>query len=423
MTVARSRTRARAADLTLLRDRRFARLTGGRAVSTLGTAFGPIALAFGVLALPNAGPDTLSVVLAGHSVPQLALVLFGGVIGDRMPRHRVLVAGHLLAGTAWTAMAVMVLTGWAPVPVLTGSAFLAGVASALLLPALTSVVPDVVPRESLQSANALLRLITNTANLAGLAVAGVAVAALGPGTALAVNAATNLTAAGLLAGLGAVGPVRRLAARRILPDLRDGLVEFVKRQWVWVTVLCAAFINAGTAAAFGVLGPVLADQQLGGAVPWSMVMVGYTAGMLASVVVALRWRPHHPLRSALLLTPLLAAPLLALGVGVPLALVIVAAVASGAALSLFSVLWETTLQRHVPTDTLARVTSCNYLVALSLKPIGIVLVGHTAAEFGAGPAMLMLGGLLLVAGLAALTSPQVRQLTEETETFDERTVR
>lgn len=417
-----SRTRPRAADLTLLRDRRFARLVAGRAVSTFGTAFGPIALAFGVLALPGGGADTLSVVLAGHAVPQLALVLLGGVVGDRIPRHRVLVAGHILAGLAWAVTAGMVATGWAPLPVLTAAAVLAGTATALLLPALTSVVPDVVPRESLRAANALLRLSTNTANLTGLALAGAAVAWLGPGPALAVDAATYLLAAALLAGLGTAGP-GRLAVRKILPDLREGLVEFTRRQWVWVTVLAAAFLNAGTAAAFGVLGPVLAEQRLGGAVSWSLVMVGYTAGMLGSVVVALRWRARRPLRSAVLLTPVFAAPLAALGFGAPLPLVVLAAVAAGAALSLFSVVWETTLQRHVPGGTLARVTSCNYLVALSLKPAGIVLVGHAAAGVGAGPAMLALAGLLLVAGLAALVSPQVRQLTDDTEVVDGRAVR
>ena len=308
------RARSRTANPARLRDRRFLRLAAGRAISTFGTAFGPIALAFGVLALPGAGPGTLSVVLAGQAVPQLVLVLLGGVIGDRVPRHRVLVAGHTLAGLAWAAMAGMVATGWAPLPVLTAAAALAGTASALLLPALTSVVPDVVPRESLQAANAWLRLSTNIANLTGLALAGVAVAWLGPGVALAVDAATYLLAAGLLAGLGTAGP-NRLAVRKVLPDLREGLVEFARRQWVWATVLSAAFLNAGTAAAFGVLGPVLAEQRLGGAVPWSLVMMGYTAGMLGSVVLALRWRVRRPLRSAVLLTPLLAAPLGALASG------------------------------------------------------------------------------------------------------------
>jgi MFS family permease len=297
------------ADLALLRRRRFALLFAGRTVSLFGTSFGPIALAFGVLALPGATPATVSVVLAGHAVPQLAFMLLGGVIGDRLARHRVLVTAQTMSGAAFTGLSVMLLTGWAPLPLLTACAVLAGSASALLLPALTSVVPEVVDATDLQPANALLRLGGNSAGVAGLALAGVAVAVLGPGVALAVNAATYLVAAGLLAGIGSATPIRlRAAPRQVLADLRVGFREFAARQWLWTTVVSAAFVNAGSAAAFGVLGPVLARERLGGAVPWSVILAAYTAGMLSSVVAALRLRPARPLLAAAAVTPLLAGP-------------------------------------------------------------------------------------------------------------------
>lgn len=197
----------------------------------------------------------------------------------------------------------------------------------------------------------------------------------------------------------------------MLADLRAGLREFTGRQWLWVVVVAAAFLNAGRAAGFGVLGPVLAAEQLGGAVPWSIILVGFTAGLLASALVAARIRPARPLRTAALVTPLLAAPLVAMGGAAPLVVVTAAAFFAGAALNVFSVLWETTLQRQVPSAALARVTSCNYLIALSLRPIGIYLAGQAATGVGAGPTMLALGAVLLLAGVVPLASPQVRRLT------------
>jgi MFS family permease len=418
MTTAR-RLRPLRTDLALLRQRRFALLFAGRTVSMFGNAFGPVAIAFGVLALPGATPATLAVVLAGHAVPQLGLMLLGGVIGDRFPRYRVLMAAELLSGGAFAGLAGMLLTGWAPLPLLTGAAVLAGSASALLLPALTGVVPEVVDRDRLQPANALLRLGGNTANIGGLLVAGAVVALLGAGTALAVDAGSYLVAAILLAGLRPPG--RAAAAgrpgrpRRVWSDLRDGFREFTGRPWLWAMVGSAAFVNAGSAAAFGVLGPVLARDRLGGALPWSVILAGYTAGMLLSVLAALRVRPARPLRTAALVTPLLAAPLVGLGAAAPLLAVVAAALSAGAALNLFSVLWDTTLQRQVAPARLARVTSCNYLVALSLKPVGIYLAGRAAVDLGAGRSMLLLAGLLVLAGLAPLASSQVRQLTDRTE--------
>jgi MFS family permease len=402
-----------ATDLSLLRRRRFALLFAGRTVSMFGNAFGPVAIAFGVLALPGATAATLSAVLAGHAVPQLGLMLLGGVIGDRLPRHKVLVAAETLSGCAFAGMAAMLLSGWAPLGLLIGAAFVAGCASALLLPALTGVLPEVVERDGLQPANALLRLGGNAANIGGIAVAGAAVALLGPGVALAVDAATYFAGAALLAGLRTTATAATAAtARRLWADLREGFREFTSRQWLWLVVGSAAFLNAGSAAAFAVLGPVLAAERLGGAIPWSLILAGFTAGMLLSVLAALRIRPVRPLRTAALVTPLLAAPLVAMGVGAPVAVVVAAAFCAGAAFNVFGVLWETTLQQGVPPGALARVTSCNYLVALSLKPVGIYLAGYAAAGLGAAPAVLALGAVLLLAGLVPLASPQVRRLTD-----------
>ena len=412
MTAGTRPARSPIADLSLLRRRRFALLFAGRTISMAGNVFGPIAIAFGVLALPGATPATLSAVLAGHAVPQLGLMLAGGVVGDRFPRQWVLVLAETLSGCAFAALAVMLLTGWAPLPLMVGAAFVAGCASALLLPTLTGVIAEVVDRNELRAANALLRLGGNAASIGGVAIAGAVVVLLGPGVAVAIDAATYFIAAALLAALRMAAPTPR-TRRRIWSDLREGFREFAGRQWLWTVVASAAFLNAGTAAMFTVLGPVLAAQRLGGPIGWSLVLAAYSAGMLLSVLAALRIHPARPVLTAALVTPLLAAPLAALGLGAPVAVTAAAAFCAGAAFNVFSVLWETTLQQRVPAAALARVTSCNYVVALSLKPLGIYLAGHAAIGLGPGRATLATGAILLVAGLVPLASPQVRQLTDD----------
>src|SRR5262245_12795173 len=150
-------------DLTILRDRRFGLLFAARTASVLGSAFGPVALAFGVLALPGATATTLSLVTAAEAIALVAFMLVGGVIADRLPRFRVMVAADLGAALAWGGLAVMLLTGWAPLGMMVAASALAGMATALFYPALTGVVPEVVPAERLQSANGILRLGQNLA--------------------------------------------------------------------------------------------------------------------------------------------------------------------------------------------------------------------------------------------------------------------
>lgn len=389
---------------------RFWLFFGARTVSVLGNAFGPIALAFGVLALPGTTPATLGLVLAAQGVPQLALLLFGGVIGDRFPRYRVLIAAELLSCLAYTALAGMLLTGWAPVPALSVAAFVAGAASAFLLPSLTGTVKELVPAEALQRANGQLRLGTNSARIGGLLAAGAIVAWLGPGVALAVDAASYAVAAGLLSLLRLPSSVRT-DRRDLIGELRAGWREFTGRSWLWSTVAAAGVINAASTAAIGVLGPVLARDRLGGAFGWSLVLGGYAVGMLVGVVVAIRFQPRRPLQAALLFTPVLALPLLALGVDAPLPLVVATAFCAGVAMDIFGVLWDTLMQTEVPAEALSRVSSYEYLIALSLKPAGALVAGHVAVGFGPAAGLLGFGGLMLFAAAGALATPAVRHHT------------
>jgi predicted MFS family arabinose efflux permease len=399
---------------------RFWIFLSARTVSVLGNAFGPIALAFGILSLPGATAATLGLVLAAQGVPQLALLLVGGVIGDRFPRNRVLVVAELVSGVAYACLAAMLLTGQAPILLLCAAAFVAGAASALLLPSLTGTVADLVPADSLQRANGRLRLGTNSARIAGVVAAGAVVVWLGPGAALVIDATTYFVAAALLstlrlptssgsgsAGSGSVGTAGS-GRRDLFGDLRTGWREFSSRSWLLTTVVAAAVINAASTAAFGVLGPALAKDRLGGALAWSVVLAGYSVGMLAGVVVAIRFKPRRPLPTAVLFAHLLALPLLALGFRAPLPVIVLAAVCAGVATDIFGVLWDTTMQTEVPAAALSRVSSYEYLVSLSLKPVGAVVAGFVAADLGPAAGLLLFGGLIVLAAAGALTQPAVR---------------
>lgn len=399
-------------DLELLRDRRFALLFTARTVSVLGSAFAPVALAFGVLELAGANATTLSVVLVAQAVPQIVFMLAGGVLADRFPRYRVMIAGEVLCAAAYTVLAAMLVTGWAPLPGLVVAAALSGIGVALFFPALVGIVPEVVAAERLQSANGLLRLGTNSARIAGYALAGGTVVLVGAGPALAVSAAMFAGSALLIAALRLPPRVRSATGPATTPltDLRDGWREFVSRQWLWVIVLQFAFLVMALQAAHGVLGPVVAKEDLGGAAAWSAVLAGEAVGMLVGVLIAIRIRPRRPMLVAVALTLPTALPYLLLGVYAPLWTVVLGAVVMGICFDIFGVLWETSLQREVPPDVLSRVSSYDALGSLMFGPIGLLVAGPAAAVFGARPALIACAGLIVLATLAALCSPGVRNM-------------
>jgi len=75
-------------DLRLLRQHDLGLVLVSRFVSDLGTGMAPIALAFGVLALPGGDARSLGLVLLCAAVPRLLFFLVGGVLADRFDRPR-----------------------------------------------------------------------------------------------------------------------------------------------------------------------------------------------------------------------------------------------------------------------------------------------------------------------------------------------
>ena len=120
-----------------------------------------------------------------------------------------------------------------------------------------------MPQPLLQEANALLALARNATAIGGAAIAGFVVAASAPAVAIAFDAATFLAAAGIVA-LMRLERVPRAEAHSFFSELATGWHEFRSRTWLWLIVLQFSLLLAVDIGAFSVLGPVVADEELGG---------------------------------------------------------------------------------------------------------------------------------------------------------------
>ena len=267
----------------VLAIRAFRLLLIGRSMSVLGDRMVSVALAFAVLEL-GGSPSEVGVVLAAANLPLVLAVLVGGVVGDRSSRRKVMLAADVARLVTQAATAALLLGGVAEVWMLAVLAALTGVGTGFFQPASTALLPDVVEPEQLQVANAIRSTATSAAEIAGPVAAGVLVAAFSSGAAIAVDAATFAISAACLA-LMTVSERPHGRGRSFLSDLRDGWGAFTARRWVWAFVGYFAFVNA-LWAAWSVLGPVVADRELGGAAAWGLV--------LGAVGVARSWAVSSP---------------------------------------------------------------------------------------------------------------------------------
>jgi predicted MFS family arabinose efflux permease len=332
-----------------------------------------------------------------------------GALADRGSRQRQLVGADLLAAVAQGILAMLILSGHGSI----GSALvlnaLGGVAFALHFPAAVGMVPLVVPREHSRSANALLSMGQATALALGATVGGVVAAGAGAGVALAIDAATFLASALLVAKVRAT-PQPQGGRASLLRDLADGFREFTAHSWLWSIVLQFTVMLMGWFGAWAVLGPVVAKTALGGAATWGWVAGAHGIGRITGGVIALRMHFARPmLVGTLCCLPSALVPLFLMRpAAVPL--LVGAAWLAGMGFSIFGVLWNTALQTRIAPEALSRVSSYDVLGSIAMVPVGEALAGWGAHHVGVGTSLFWCFVAIVVPTLAVLCVPDVRQL-------------
>jgi len=391
-------------DLSLFRVPAFRRLWTARTISVLGSAVTPVALAFGVLDLPGAGPKDLGLVLTLESAASLVTILLGGVLGDRFPRTRMLMVSEAIAGLSVGAIAVLFILGTATVPIVAALGFLGGAAAGLVFPILAGLVPETAPEDRLQSANAFMRLSQATSQIVGFAVAGLLVASIGSGWTLTIDAISFFVAVAIVAGIPAKARERGPVSH-VFRELREGWRSFRSFDWIWGTTLAATIWVAAFQASFGVLGPVVAKAELGGARGWSIVLAGFSLGGVLGTFVVARIRPRRPMVLAALLFQ--GGTLFTLMLAVPFSVPMMALAGAvlGVTFSVITVLWDTLLQVHVPPELLARVYSYDFLGSTAAIPIGTAIIGTLASSYGAREVLI---GSAVLQGLSGVLPLVIR---------------
>ncbi|MFD7410114.1 MFS transporter [Kitasatospora purpeofusca] len=397
----------------VLGERDFRWFFVGYATSLVGSSMAPVAVAFAVLGGGGGGTE-LGWVMAARILPIVLVMLFGGVVADRLGSRRVMLAADVLRCAVQGVFAVLLLTGHARLWAMVVLVAVWGLGEGVFLPSLGALVPALVRREErLPDANTLLGLARSVSTVAGPALAGVITAGYGPGAVLVIDAVTYGVGALALARLS-VAPRGAAAAGEgdrgdsMLADLRDGWSAFRSRRWLWVTTVQMGLFNLLVWAPFLVLGPLTAQRELGGARAWGLVMGVYGVGAVLGGLLMLGRRPGRPLAVATVATLGWALPSASLAAGLPLGWTVAAALVAGSGAAVCGSLYESTLQRWVPAEVLARVTAFGGLGAFVLGPLGLAAAGPLADRVGVAAVLAFGAGWQLLAAAAVLAVRAVR---------------
>lgn len=384
-----------------------------RTISNFGNGMSPVALAFGVLEIAGADAVSLSLVQGARTVPILLLLIVGGTIADKYGRAKVMGLADMWLSALILIAAWSFITGSPSVWLLTIVGLLSGLLNGIWYPAFAGLVPIIVPEEKLQSANAAIGFGSNIAFMFGTAGAGLVVLYFGVGWALVIDALTFLIAGALVYPLSKLPqPGQAMQGEKVnfLRELRLGWKEFKTRSWLVTIVIAFAFINMTFEAIWAVLGALQTREHYDGAATWGLVLGFMSLGFLVGTVIANKIRPKYPLRLVMIL--MLAEPVFTLAFGTvqPLFILLISAVAVGIAMDIFYVMWSTTIQQNVPSESLSRVNSYDSFGSFVFGPLGIIVAGPLAIAIGVNETLIIGAAISAVAILASLLVPGVRNM-------------
>jgi len=396
----------------------FRRFFWGRALSLLGSAMTPVALAFAVLQAPR-GQQLLGYVMAAEILPSVLMLLVGGSVADRYRRDRLLQWGSVGSGCAQAGVAAVVLTGANPYWLLP-LAVVNGAIGAVTTPATGSILPELVGSTDVQQANGYLNAVRSFSKIVGPAAAGVLVATIGGGWAIMLDACSCFLAAACFARLRL--PAHPPSSDSFLNQMRAGWTYFIRQPWIWVLSAAFSVMNPIQMGAWRVLGPILAERTFGAAL-WGVTLTLQAVGGLVGGFAALRRRFSRPLRTSLMAEVLVGGPMMVLGLRLRLPYLMAAALVGGVGSSVAQITWSTALQQGVPKDKMARVMAFDQVASFGAIPLGLVFavpladrLGFRAVETGAGTAWMLLALLpLLFGGVRRMTVEEIRAHGQDLE--------
>jgi len=380
-----------------LRHRNFRLFFSGQLISLIGTWMQSVAQSWLIYRLTHSALLLGAVGFAGQ-IPIFLIAPIGGHLADRVDRRRIIIVTQTCSMILAFILAAMTLSGrileWHIVVL----AALLGIVNAFDMPARQAFIVQMVEREDLMNAIALNSSMFNGARIVGPAVAGILVAAIGEGWCFFANAVSYIA---VLAGLFMmktpkfVPPAMTMSA---LQNIAEGL-RFVSRTAPIRALLLLLAIVSFTAMPYAVLMPVFADKVLhSGARGLGILMGASGVGALAgSIMLALRSTVRGLGTWVAVSCAIFGAMLAAFGASHVFWLSVAILVPLGASMMVQMSASNTLIQSMVPDELRGRVMAAYTMMFMGMGPLGSLAGGTVADRVGAPVAVMVGGGITLVA--------------------------
>ncbi len=411
----------------VLANHNFRLLFGGSTISMLGDQFTLVALPWLVLKLTG-NPAALGLVLATMALPRALFMLIGGAVVDRLSPRRVLLAARGANALLVALLAVLVLLGDIRMGLVYAIALGIGLSTAFAYPAGSAILPQLVSKDQLQPANALVMGMRQLSMFIGPALAGVVISVGAHGAqaqavqdASGLGLAFSIDAISFAFSLGSLLLIRihsdfhpKAVVGSVLSNVASGIRVIWADLPLRAFILYAAVISAFVGGPLQVGLPVLADTRMDlGAASLGILMTANGGGMLLggflSGIVSrfVRGRLGLMVLTIDSLAGLALAALALVHSTITGAVLLAGTGVLGGIVQIAIVSW---IQRRVTPEMMGRTMSVLMFTFMGLGPISAAIAGTLLKVISLASLFAGAGVLLTLIALSCIGNPALRSI-------------
>jgi MFS family permease len=397
--------------LRSLRARNYRLFVAGQLISLIGTWMQTVAQSWLIYRLTGSAALLGLIGFAGQ-IPVFVLAPLGGVIADRLNRHRVLIATQSAMMVLALMLAASTLSGRVAVWQVFTLAALLGLANAFDIPARQAFVAEMVEREDLVNAIALNSSMVNGARIVGPAIAGILVASVGEGWCFLLNGISYVAVLVALLRMHVTPGVARTSDSSAWDSVVEGFAFAWQKTPIRALLLLLGLVSL-MGMPYSVLMPIFADEILhGGPDAYGLLMSASGVGALsAAAMLTVRKSVRGLGRWVAVSAAGFGACLIAFAVSKALWLSALLLIPAGFCMMMEMAASNTLIQSMVPDRLRGRVMAVYSMMFMGMAPLGALMAGFLATRMGAqatvaaGGAVCIAGGVIFGAGLPQLRGP------------------
>ncbi|MFT8470619.1 MAG: MFS transporter [Oenococcus sp.] len=387
----------------------------GNSLSSLGST---ITLTVFPLLVYSIQHSTLAMgsVMAAYMLPNVIILPFSGVIVDKMNRVKIMRFADAIRMVLTLFATVIGFQGLLTIPMIIVVAAIIGLMNGLFDPAFSALRATIFTPDIRTSATSLLQGTLQLMRLVGPTLGAVLVSSFSAPIAFGVDSISYAISFAFLLTLSKEGQIKHHKEetfRKGCSFFREAFKGFsvlIQNTWLWVTILDLSFLNICRSGITSILLPWVVRFHFGfPSFVYGLIMSGEgIGGILAAAIFGskTKWSKRGLIAYLGLGSAGFSLLLMAL---IPNSFVLVVLMAlEGAGIMVFGLIWEISLQELVKNEDFGRVAALDQIGSFALMPVGYLLTGYLAQQFGSTLTMAMLGGLITFSTIIILLIPQIR---------------